>query len=303
MSGHDPDGGVVAGPAPGAPLALERQWTRILKDTLGYGRTRVGLVLFGAIIALALFGPVVSPHSASEFIGVPFQGPSGDALLGTDNLGRDVLSRVLYGGWSVLSLSISATIIGMACGVTLGLIAGYASQWVDEVLMRLLDVLLAFPTIVFVLLLVSIEGPKLWLIVLAVGVGHAPRVARVARGATLEVAENDYVKAVEALGVSRWRILFGEILPNITSPLLVEFALRLAYSVAIIAALSFLGFGVQPPAADWGLMINENRVGLSIQPYSVFIPVLLIGILTIGTSLIADGLSRAIVGIERETGA
>jgi len=284
-------------------LTVERQWVRIAKDTLGYGRTRVGLVLFGLIIALAALGPVVSPHTASEFVGGPFQGPTKDAVLGTDNLGRDVLSRVLHGGWSVLSLSISATIIGMTCGVTLGLVAGYASQWVDELLMRVLDVLLAFPTIVFVLLLVSIEGPKLWLIVLAVGIGHAPRVARVARGATLEVAENDYVKAVEALGVSRWRILFGEILPNITSPLLVEFALRLAYSVAIIAALSFLGFGVQPPAADWGLMINENRVGLSIQPYSVFIPVLLIGILTIGTSLIADGLSRAIIGIERETGA
>ncbi len=302
MSGHPPaGGGVAASQAPGAPLRLERQWTRILRDTLGYGRTRVGLGLFGLIIALALFGPLVAPHTASEFVGVPFQGPSVDALLGTDNLGRDVLSRVLYGGWSVLSLSTSATVIGMACGVTLGLIAGYASQWVDELLMRLLDVLLAFPTIVFVLLLVSIEGPKLWLIVLAVGIGHAPRVARVARGATLEVAENDYVKAVEALGVRRWRILFGEILPNITSPLLVEFALRLAYSVAIIAALSFLGSGVQPPAADWGLMINENRVGLSIQPYSVFVSVLLIGILTVGTSLIADGLSRAIVGIERET--
>lgn len=304
MSAHGPAGDDVAvSPAPGAPLKLERQWTRILKDTLGYGRTQVGLGLFGLIIVLALIGPLVAPYSASEFVGIPFQDPSGDALLGTDNLGRDVLSRVLYGGWSVLSLSISATVIGMAVGVTLGLIAGYASQWVDEVLMRLLDVLLAFPTIVFVLLLVSIEGPKLWLIVLAVGIGHAPRVARVARGATLEVAENDYVKAVEALGVRRWRILFGEILPNITSPLLVEFALRLAYSVAIIAALSFLGFGVQPPAADWGLMINENRVGLSIQPYSVFVPVLLIGILTVGTSLIADGLSRAIIGIERETGS
>ncbi len=303
MSDRGSASGGVTTASPGAPLSIERQWVRIAKDTLRYGRTRVGMGLFGFILIVAILGPVVAPHTASEFVGTPFQAPTGDVLLGTDNLGRDVLSRVLHGGWSVLSLSTSATVIGMALGVTLGLIAGYASQWVDEMLMRLLDVLLAFPTIVFVLLIVSIEGPKLWLIVLAVGIGHAPRVARVARGATLEVAENDYVKAVEALGVPRWRILFGEILPNITSPLLVEFALRLAYSVAIIAALSFLGFGVQPPAADWGLMINENRIGISIQPYAVFVPVVMIGILTVGSSLIADGLSRAIVGIERETAA
>jgi peptide/nickel transport system permease protein len=168
--------------------------------------------------------------------------------------------------------------------------------------MRILDVVLAFPQIVLTLLFVSILGPRLWLIVLIVGVSHAPRIARVARAATLEVSQRDFVRAAEAFGIARWKILFNEILPSITSPLLVEFGLRLTYSIGLIAALSFLGFGMQPPAADWGLMINENRIGIVIQPWPVFVPVLLIGILTIGTNLIADGLGRALIGIERDTG-
>ena len=233
----------------------------------------------------------------------PFAKPSDVAKLGGDVLGRDVLSRVLYGGRSVLILSFIATAIGMVIGVSLGLFAGYARAAVDDVIMRLLDVFLAFPQIVLVLLLVSVLGPRLWLIVLTVGLSHAPRIARVARGSTLEVKERDFVKAAESLGVSRIKIAFGEILPNITSPLLVEFGLRLTYSIGLIAALSFLGFGMQPPACDWGLMINENRIGLVIQPYSVFVPVALIAILTIGVNLATDGVARAMIGIERDTGA
>jgi len=165
--------------------------------------------------------------------------------------------------------------------------------------MRLLDVLLAFPSIILALLLVSIAGPQLWLIVLMVGLSHIPRVARVIRAATLEVTARDFVRAAEALGVSRARILVGEILPNTTGPLLVEFGLRLTYSIGIIAALSFLGFGLQPPTADWGLMINENRLGIDFQPWGVVVPVALIGFLTIGTNLIADGLARALARHEQ----
>jgi peptide/nickel transport system permease protein len=211
------------------------------------------------------------------------------------------LSRVLYGGRTVIVLALAATIIGVGLGAGLGLIAGYARRSIDEVIMRALDVLLAFPSIILALLFVSIAGPELWLIVLMVGLSHAPRVARVARAAALEVAQRDFVRAAEALGVSKAKILVSEILPNTASPLLVEFGLRLTYSIGIIAALSFLGFGLQPPTADWGLMINENRVGIDIQPWAVLIPVALIGVLTIGTNLIADGLGRALAGHDRAT--
>jgi peptide/nickel transport system permease protein len=125
----------------------------------------------------------------------------------------------------------------------------------------------------------------------------------VTRGAALEVVERDFVKSAEALGESRWSILVGELLPNISSPLLVEFGLRLTYSIGLVAAVSFLGFGLQPPAADWGLMINENRVGLTIQPWPVVLPVIAVGLLTIGTNLITDGIARAAIGIGRSSAA
>jgi len=274
---------------------------QVLHDSWRLSRTKIGLLIVGGIVALTAFGPLLAPYSPTEFMAPPFTGPSAKAWLGTDYIGHDVLTRVLYGGRTVITMALAATGIGLTIGVTLGLIAGYAKRWLDEGVMRLLDVFLAFPQIVLALLFVSVIGPKLWLIVLMVGLSHAPRIARVARVAALEVAGRDFVKAAEALGVARRRILFVEILPNITSPLLVEFGLRLTYSIGLIAALSFLGFGLQPPAADWGLMINENRIAITVQPWAVFVPVLLIGILTIGTNLVADGFGRALIGIDRDT--
>ncbi len=289
--------------APRAQGAKRRnEWVQLAHDAVHYRRTQIGLFLILLVTILALLGPLAAPHTPYEFTGLPYAGPGDGGVLGTDNLGRDVFSRVLNGGRSVLVLAFAATAIGAFLGVTMGLVAGYTRDAIDDIVMRVLDVVLAFPQIVLVLLFVSILGPRVWLIVLIVGLTHSPRIARVTRGATLEVRERDFIKAAEALGVSRVRIALGELLPTITSPLLVEFGLRLTYSIGLIAALSFLGFGLQPPAADWGLMINENRVGLIVQPYAVFVPVALIAILTIGTNLVTDGMARAMIGIERDTG-
>ena len=271
----------------------------LLADALRLGRTRVGVVIVALLVLVALAGPLVAPHSPTEFVGIPNSAPSGDAIFGTDALGRDVLSRFLNGGRTVLWLSAAATLLGMVVGVAIGLIAAYSRNWLDDVLMRANDVLLAFPQIIFVLLAVSALGPKLWLIVLTVGLTHAPRVARVIRGAALEIVERDFVKSAEVVGEKRWRIVFGEVLPNVTSPLLVEAGLRMTYSIGLVAGISFLGFGLQPPDADWGLMINENRLSITVQPWAVLLPVIAIGLLTIGTNLITDGLSRALAGIDR----
>lgn len=284
------------------PAKRRREWVQTLIEAWHLRRTKIGLAIFLGVLAITLFGPLVAPYSPTEFVGVPYSAPAAKAWLGTDYIGHDVLTRVLYGGRTVFSLAIAATIIGLVLGVGFGIVAGYARRTVDESIMRLLDVLLAFPQIVLTLLLISVIGPKLWLIVLTVGLSHMPRIARVTRAATLEVVGRDFIKAAEALGVPRRKILAFEVLPNITSPLLVEFGLRLTYSIGLIAALSFLGFGLQPPAADWGLMINENRLGITVQPWAVFLPVFLIGILTIGTNLMADGLARALLGIDRDTG-
>ena len=213
-----------------------------------------------------------------------------------------MLSRFLWGGRSILGLSAAATVIGLVLGVSIGLVAAYSRGFLDDVLMRTMDVILAFPSIVLALVVVSTVGPKLWLIVLVVGLTTMPRVARVTRGASAELVERDFVQAAEALGEPRAKLLLGELLPNITSTLMVEASLRLTYAIGLIASLSFLGFGRQPPAADWGLMINENQQGLTVQPWGVLMPVIAIALLTIGTSLIGDGLSRASAGIDRGGG-
>jgi peptide/nickel transport system permease protein len=278
---------------------LQRPVVLLVRRAWRIGRTKVGVVLVLLLVATALIGPFFAPYSPSEFAAFPFAKPSGHVLLGADNLGRDVLSRFLWGGRSVLGLSLLATALGLALGVTVGLIAAYTRTILDDVLMRGMDVILAFPSIVLALVMVATVGPKIWLLVVAVGITTMPRVARVTRGAALEVVERDFVQAAEAIGEARPKILFGEILPNITSPLMVEASLRLTYSIGLIAALSFLGFGLQPPSADWGLMINENRQGLTIQPWGTVTPVIAIALLTIGTSLIGDGLSRAAIGLDR----
>jgi peptide/nickel transport system permease protein len=279
--------------APPARRPLVLLWVRAWRQT----RTKIGFALVLLLVGIALIGPYFAPHSPSEFAGAPYSPDAG--VFGTDNLGRDVLSRFLWGGRSILGLAIAATAIGLTLGITIGLVAAYSRSILDDFLMRGMDMILAFPAIVLALVAVATVGPQLWLLVLAVGFTTAPRVARVTRGAALEVVERDFVRAAEAIGESRRKILMGEILPNVTSPLTVEASLRLTYAVGLIAGLSFLGFGLQPPAADWGLMINENRQGLTIQPWGVVLPVIAIALLTIGTSLIGDGLSRAAAGIDR----
>jgi peptide/nickel transport system permease protein len=291
--------GAVEGTVPPAAVLQRRPWLGILRSALRLTRTRIGVGIVALIVAIAVFGPLVAPHSPTEFVAPPNSGPSGTAVFGADALGRDVFSRFLHGGLTVLWLSAAATLLGVVVGVIVGLVAAYARNWLDDVLMRANDVVLAFPQIVLVLLAVSAIGPKLWLIVVTVGITHAPRVARVMRGAAQEVVERDFIKAAEAVGEKRSRIVFGELLPNVTSPLLVELGLRMTYSIGLVAAVSFLGFGLQPPTADWGLMINENRLSITVQPWAVLLPILAIGLLTVGTNLITDGIARAAIGIGR----
>jgi peptide/nickel transport system permease protein len=293
----------VASPAARPEQRTSAPWVRALRTSLRLPQMRVGLVLTGLIVAIALLGPLVAPHSPTEFVGVPATGPAGDAVLGTDALGRDVLSRVLYGGRTVLWMSFASAALGVAFGVVVGLVAGYSRAWVDELLMRASDVVLAFPQIVLALLFVSMLGAKLWLIVLLVAISHAPRVARLVRSVTLEITRREFVEAAEILGVPRRRILAREVLPNLMTPLMVEFGLRLTWSIGIILGISFVGLGIQPPSADWGLMIGENRAALTTQPWGVLAPVACIAVFTIGTNLITEGIARAVAGIDRQSRA
>lgn len=274
------------------------QFSRMLIGAAVSPRGRIGLALMVPVILIGAGGELVAPKSPLELVGAPLEGPSASAPLGTDQLGRDVLSRVLAGGHTLLLLAILAMLLGMLVGVCLGVAAGYVRGVVDDVIMRLLDVGLAFPQLLLALLLLSILGPKPWLICLSVAAIHAPQVARVARAATLRAAEQDFVRFTEAIGIPRWRVMLGEIVPNIISPLMVEAGLRLTYSIGIIASLGFLGFGLQPPTADWGLMINENRIGIGQNPWPVLVPVALIALLTIGANMFTDAIARSALGIE-----
>jgi peptide/nickel transport system permease protein len=214
-------------------------------------------------------------------------------------LGRDVLSRVLAGGRTLLGVAAAATVLGVGLGVMLGVTAAYLGRWRDGLIMRVVDVFLAFPQLVFALLLVSVAGPHVWLVILAVGISHAPQVARVVRAAALDVCERDFVKAVELYDTPSRRVMMGEVLPNILSVVMVELGLRFTYSILIIAGISFLGFGLQPPAPNWGLMINENRIGLVVNPWAVIVPAGLIAILTVGLNTFTDAIARASLGVDR----
>jgi len=289
------------GPGSSKPTVRRRRaWVVILLRAASLPRGRFGLTVVGVAVVTAVIGPFVAPHSGTASIVAPFARPSSSAILGGDELGRDVLSRVLNGGWVLLAMATAAMALGVAIGSASGIAAAYLRGRWDTVIMRTVDVVLAFPQLVFALLLVSIVGPTVWLTVLAVGFSHAPQVARVMRSAALDVSERDFVKAVELLGVKRRKIMAKEILPNLISPLMVESGLRMTYSVVIIAGLSFLGFGQAPPAPNWGTMINENRIGLVLNPWAVIVPAALIALLTIGINTWTDAVARVAIGIDRE---
>ena len=252
----------------------------------------LGLALTAMVVLVAVIGPFIATESPLDFVDAPLAPPNEFNWLGTDTLGRDVLARVLHGGWRILSAGAIATLCGVFVGALIGIYAGYSKGWVDNAVMRLTDAALAFPQIILVLLFVSLLGPQIWLILLLVAFSHVPSVARVARGAALGVVEEEYIRFCVAVGMPNRQIILREILPNLRTVLFVELGLRFSYSVVLIAALGFLGFGVQPPDADWGLMINENRIALASNPWPVVVPVFLIACLTIGLNLIVDANAR-----------
>lgn len=284
-------------------LAAPPETGALFRSALRLRRTQIGLGLVLLIVAIAILGPRVAPHDPNGFVGVPNTVPLPGLLFGTDHIGQDVWSRFLNGGLTILALAAAATALGLILGISVGLVSAYSRNFLDDVLMRIMDVILAFPQIMLALVAIATVGPNPLTIILAVGLTTMPRVARVTRGAAQPVVERDFVAAAEAIGVARYRILLSEVFPNVLSPLLVEASLRLTYAIGVIAALAFLGFTINPGAADWGLMINENRIALTVQPWGVVLPVLAIALLTMGTGLVGDGIARAAAGIDRSRGA
>ena len=254
----------------------------------------VGALIVGFVLAVALLGPYLAPHDPDAPIGLPNSGPSGSAPFGTDVLGRDVLSRLLHGGRSVILLAAAATILAYLIGLTIGLIAGFSRSFVDPLLMRTVDVMLAFPPLLFVLILISGAGTGVTVVAIAVAAIQAPSVSRVVRTATQVVAVRGYVEAAVARGESTFAVIRREVIPNILAPVLVDFGLRFTYSILIIASVNFLGLGLQPPSSDWALLISENRQYISLNAWSVLVPAAMIALLTIGVNLLGDAIARSL---------
>jgi len=253
---------------------------------------KAGIVIVGAIAVVAALAPWIAPHPWDTVsIRTRFQPPNTVYWLGTDEYGRDVLSRLLMGARLSLAMGVGATLFAVALGVPLGLAAGYFRGWVDELLMRAADVLMAIPAIMLGLLVLALTPPAPWKTALAVGFVYIPLVARVARSVTLGLAEEDFVQAARARAESASYILFHEILPNAWPPLIVEASLRVTYAILLGSALSFLGLGAQPPSSDWGLMIAEAREFIDRAPWIALAPGLAMCLLVIGINLF--GGSRA----------
>jgi peptide/nickel transport system permease protein len=268
-----------------SPAVAAPRWRRAVLGGVA-GKLGVVLLLLGA--SVAILGPYFAPYAPTSLAGLPLDPPSADHWLGTDQLGRDVLSRLLHGGRSVLILAALAVAVTFAMGGPLGMLAGYRGGKIDALLSRVADVVMSVPPLILVLIFVFVVGSSNLSIVLLTGLVTAPRVYRIVRSATQAVAEQDFVLAARARGEGTADIISRELLPNVSGPLLTEAAIRLNFSIMFIATLNFLGLGVQPPSSDWGLMVSEGRVYLGQAPLISVTPALAIAVLTIGINLVSD---------------
>ncbi len=241
---------------------------------------------------IGLFGPLFAPNDPDAFAGAPLSPPSAEYPLGLDYLGRDALSRFLAGGRTAILLAVLGFAAGASAGLALGLVAAYSGGMVDRVIDRTTEILVGFPSLVLMLLIVAGLGSELWVIVFALSIVHLPRVARIIRAAALDVRHTAYVEVAEARGERRSYVIAREILPAVRPPFLVDAGMRIPASILLVASLSFLGVGIQPPASDWGLIISENRAGLTTQPWAVVAPIVALAALMIGVNLAIDGFQR-----------
>jgi len=261
--------------------------------------TTIGLALVLLNVLLALLAPLLAPYSPIHNDALAaIQNPSPAHLLGTDQLGRDILSRVLFGGRYAIAMSLTATVLAVGVGTLIGCWVAFHGGWLDEIIMRVVDAILSVPSILALLVVVSVMGAGAPIIILASAIVYGPAVIRVVRAAALSVVSLDYVTAARARGERIWAIIVREILPNILDIVMVEFAMRASWIVLLVSALSFLGFGANPPTPDWGLMVSENRTLMAVVPWATGAPIIALASLIVGLNLAADGLAK-LRGVDR----
>ncbi|WP_338465485.1 ABC transporter permease [Shouchella rhizosphaerae] len=277
----------------------QKPWVRNWKAFLGRLLSNKSAVFGGSLIIilaiLAVIGPWIAPQGINEQdFALKLQGPTTEHWFGTDDFGRDVFSRILHGLSITFRIGFVSVAIAGTIGTVIGIISGYYGGKLDAIIMRIMDILLAFPSIILALAIVATLGPGLNNIILAVAISAFPVFARIARGSTLSVKKLEYIDAVKALGASDTRIIFKHILPNTMSPLIVQSTLSIATGVLSAAGLSFLGLGVSPPSPEWGAMLNSGKVYMFQAPHMTYAPGLAIVLFVLAFNLFGDGLRDAL---------
>ena len=287
----------------GASQAARRGLSIVLRTNSG----RIGLAIVLLYLVLALFGSLLAPYSPTVFtdddLAIRLTGPSMDHLLGTDKFGRDVLSRVMAGARSIIWISGVGTALGITLGTIVGVTSGYIGGRTDQLIMRGVDVFLAFPGLLLALLVINIGSQRInidlwpskesWLVILTIGIAFMPGVSRVIRSAALAIKPLEFVQSARLRGEPAIYIIFREILPNIIPVVAVEASIRVSFALLLTASLGFLGLGVQPPTPDWGLMVSDGRDFLATSPWIALAPALAMGSLVVGVNLLADGIKQA----------
>ncbi|WP_342363653.1 ABC transporter permease [Terrarubrum flagellatum] len=255
----------------------------------------LGLVIVGLIFAVVVIGPLIAPYNPDALAPLNrYKPPSAQFWLGTDQYGRDILSRLLIGARATVLLAILATALGTLIGAAIGATSAFFGGRVDEGVMRTVDAVMAIPSLLFALLIVNLFGKSSLNALLAIGIAFAPGMARVTRSVALAVRKQDYINAAIARGESSLRIVGREMLPNVIAPIIVEMTIRIAFAVMLFATLSFLGLGAQPPASEWGLMVAEARRFMHLSPWMILWPSLAVALCAIGFNLLGDGLRDAL---------
>ena len=250
----------------------------------------VGLAIIAFFILIAIFGPMVSPYSESETIGATWDPPSATMWLGADQIGRDMLTRLMYGARMTIGVALATTLVSATVGIVLGFVAAVLGGWVDTVLSRFVDVMLSIPLLIFALIILGVFGSSIPVLIVTIGLLDSLRVFRLARSLGMNLTVLEYVEAARLRGEGTTWLMFKEILPNTFAPLVSEFGLRFCFNFLFIAALSFLGLGIQPPNADWGGMVRENGNAINFGMLAPIWPALAITTLTVGINLVVDWL-------------
>ncbi len=284
-------------PPPPRQRGLSVAWRELKKAPLS---AKFGLIVIVGYVFVALFAPVLTPYGESEIVGSEFEPWGGQFVLGTDNLGRDMLTRLIYGARNTIGIAFVTTCLAFLIGGVAGILAAALAGWVDQVLSRLVDVLMAIPALIFSLLLLTIFGTSIPTLIVIIAVLDSTRVFRLARAVSLNVVVMDFVEAARLRGEGIGWITIREVLPNIMPPLVAEFGLRFCFVFLTIAALSFLGLGIQPPTADWGSMVRDNATLITYGDVTPLLPAGAIALLTVGVNFVVDWFLHKTSGLRDE---